>query len=330
MVSNPSAVDAVVLSSNRVFLLARKPVNRTRSSSIRRARSSRPSNSTSSARPADLRALLNRIITGSLDQGRDAQSDRHSDRLRQEPGRFDSSRRYCAAVHNVRSCRRFLSRLRKASRWARAEIGQTKDPVINMLVVEAEEQVMLKVTVAEVQRTAAEAVGRQPWRRCCSRAASRRHCLTENCASAICRCRGLALFRRSAWRPLPSGACAAGQMCVYNSGPGPSSVGNSGLISGWGNGNNRIQFSHTCTRTRRSDPDAGGTEPHRHFRRAGRISCRRRGPLRHRHRYAVRDELGRLQEIRCAAELHAGRPFGGPHQPQDRYQRQRDREFRFR
>jgi pilus assembly protein CpaC len=113
------------------------------------------------------------------------------------------------------------------------------DAVINMLTVEAEEQVMLKVTVAEVKRTALKQLGVNLGGMLQSGSFSTT-LLTAN-SFPISTAQGLGALPTFGVGTAASAACAIGQVCPFNSGPGAGALGNSGLISGWGNSRNNIQ-----------------------------------------------------------------------------------------
>jgi pilus assembly protein CpaC len=124
------------------------------------------------------------------------------------------------------------------------EFGKTDaQTVINMLAVEAEEQVMLKVTIAEVQRSVLKQMGINLGA-AISSGNFATSLLTEN-ALPLTGALGLGtlpLFGVStAGNPAdPSVACGVGALCAYNSGPGGSSFGNSGASGGWGSGGNQV------------------------------------------------------------------------------------------
>ena len=113
------------------------------------------------------------------------------------------------------------------------------DVVINMLTVEAEEQVMLKVTVAEVKRTLLKQLGVNLGGMLNSGSFSTT-LLTEN-AFPITPAQGLGTLPTFGVGTAASAACAIGQVSAFNTGPGSHSFGNSGLVSGWGNSSNNIQ-----------------------------------------------------------------------------------------
>jgi pilus assembly protein CpaC len=239
MVSNPAVVDAVVLSSNRVFLLAK---------------GSGEANAfffdTSGAQfatmelyiereTAGLQSLLNRIITGAsikvemLNQTviltGSVKSPIDSTRAGNIAGQFISQQLVSTSIN-----------VKEGVTTAASDSNQQKQPVINMLTVEAEEQVMLKVTVAEVQRTVLKQLGVNLGGMLQSGTFSTT-LLTEN-SFPITAAQGLGTLPTFGLPAAAGAACAVGApICPFNSGPGNGSIGNSGLLSGWGSGSNRIQ-----------------------------------------------------------------------------------------
>ena len=236
MVSNPSAVDAVVLSSNRVFLLARKIGEANAFFFDTSGAQFATMELYVERETAGLESLLNRLIIGShikvemLNQTvvLTGSVQNPTDSVRAS----DLARQFASVDYDVKDSGTEGVSVAKAAK-------SETESVINMLVVEAEEQVMLKVTVAEVQRTALKQLGVNLGGMLQSGGFSTT-LLTDN-ALPLTAAQGLGLLPTFGLATAASGACAAGQMCVYNPGPGSSSVGNSGLISGWSNGGNTIQ-----------------------------------------------------------------------------------------
>jgi pilus assembly protein CpaC len=118
------------------------------------------------------------------------------------------------------------------------QTSQVKDSVINLLSVEAEEQVMLKVTVAEVKRTVLKQLGVNLGGMLQSGSFSTT-LLTAN-SFPITEAQNLGTLPTFGVGTAASAACAVGKICAFNTGPG-GSFGNSGLVSGWGNSQNNIQ-----------------------------------------------------------------------------------------
>jgi len=245
MASNPAVVDAVVLSSNRVFLLGKAP-----------GQSNAFFFATSGEQLAmievdvdqegdGLESLLHRVIPG---------SDIKVETLNQTvilTGRVkspaDSVRaKTIAAQFMTQMIARWSSNVDVSGAGAKGE-GQAsfnnKDEsqsVINLLSVEAEEQVMLKVTVAEVKRTLLKQLGVNLGGMLQSGSFATT-LLTAN-SFPISSAAGLgSLPTFGVGTAAANTACAVGQICAFNPGPSAGSFGNSGLVSGWGNSKNNIQ-----------------------------------------------------------------------------------------
>ena len=119
--------------------------------------------------------------------------------------------------------------------------------VINLLAVEAEEQVMLRVVVAEVQRTILKQFGINLGAAINSGNFSTA-ILTEN-ALPLTAAAGLGSLPipglgTGAFDPTePIGCTTGGILCNWNPGPSSGTFGNSGVSGGWANGS--TQISHT-------------------------------------------------------------------------------------
>ncbi len=242
MVSNPVAVDAVVLSANRVFLLARKigeanafffDVNGEQFATfevfIERE-------------TAGLESMLNRLIPGSRIK---------VEMLNQTVVLTGSVKNPTDSVRAANIARQFATvefeTVSKSAeegtsvkKFAKAE----EEIVINMLSVEAEEQVMLKVTVAEVQRSVLKQLGVNLGGAINAGNFSTT-LLTENALplTAAAGLGRLPIFGQNT-KIDPQQACGgAGELCAYNQGPGANSYGNSGLTGGWGSGGNAVNHA---------------------------------------------------------------------------------------
>jgi pilus assembly protein CpaC len=228
MVSNPAAVDAVVLTSNRVFLLARKIGEANAFFFDVSGEQFATVEIYIERETAGLESLLNRLIsgasikvemlnqtvvlTGSVKNPTDA--TRASNIAKQfATVEFDTTSKDSAEGATI-------------GKFAKTD-GET---VINMLVVEAEEQVMLKVTVAEVQRSVLKQMG-----------VNLGATITAgNFATTLLTANAFPLTAAAGLGTLPifgantkidpSVACGrAGQICAFNGGPASNSFGNSGL-----------------------------------------------------------------------------------------------------
>lgn len=243
MVSNPKAVDAVVLSSNRVFLLAREIGEANAFFFGADGEQLATFELYVERETAGLEDLLNRIITGSQIK---------VEMLNQSAILTGTVRTPADAVRAASIARQFISGKieTKSTTTAdgttfKAEASTKSDgmnsPVINLLQVEAEEQVMLRVIVAEVQRSVMKQFGINIGAAINSGNFSTT-LLTEN-ALPITAAAGLGTL------PIPGinlkkddgQACgAAGALCNYNKGPGGDSFGNSGVDGGWGSKNHTV------------------------------------------------------------------------------------------
>lgn len=238
MVSNPGAVDAVVLSSNRVFLLARK-VGEANAFFFE-------SNGDQAAtfeiyierETAGLENLLNRLIIGSSIK---------VEMLNQTVVLTGSVKNPTDATRASNIAKQFASveyDLTTKEVTDGATIGKFEkgegDKVINMLVVEAEEQVMLKVTVAEVQRSLLKQMGINLGAQITA----------GNFATALLTSNAFPLTAAAGLGQLPLpgivtkndstlGCGIAGGLCNYNGGPS-GSFGNSGFNGGWSAGGDSV------------------------------------------------------------------------------------------
>jgi len=118
---------------------------------------------------------------------------------------------------------------------------RSKMKVINMLAVEGEEQVMLRVTVAEVQRSLLKQMGVNLGAAINAGTFSTQ-LLTANALplTAAAGLGGLPVPGVSAIKDADN-ACA-GTTCFYNDGPTKDTFGNSGLTGGWGG--NKFSINH--------------------------------------------------------------------------------------
>ncbi|MCU0733271.1 MAG: type II and III secretion system protein family protein, partial [Hyphomonas sp.] len=126
--------------------------------------------------------------------------------------------------------------------WVEETAKDKSELVINLLAVEGEEQVMLKVTVAEVQRTLLKQFGINLGATINAGSFTTR-LLTEN-ALPLTAAAGLGKL------PVPGlgtgtgdGCLAGGTLCNWNAGPQEGTFGNSGLNGGWRGGNSMISHA---------------------------------------------------------------------------------------
>lgn len=121
-----------------------------------------------------------------------------------------------------------------------------KSKVVNLLSVEAEDQVMLKVTVAEVQRSILKQLGINLG--ALASAGSFQTSILSDNALPLTAAAGLGSLPTQAIGTLGATAGAAtcvtaGVLCSWNGGPVPSTFGNSGASGTWGAGNNRLAYA---------------------------------------------------------------------------------------
>ncbi|MCB1511391.1 MAG: type II and III secretion system protein family protein [Hyphomicrobiaceae bacterium] len=232
IVSNPEIVDAVVQTSNRVYLIGKK-------------------NGQANAFFFDTNG--ERIITLEIQVEQDTRSlDILLARL--IPGSRIKTEVLNDTIILTGSVANPIDSTRAAeiaSRFAVTDQPQSdktsKLKVINMLAVEGEEQVMLRVTIAEVQRSLLKQFG-------INIGASIN---AGNFATSILTSNALPLTAAAGLGTLPvpglgtqgldPGATAncgtLGVLCNYNAGPSTGTFGNSGLNGGWSSGSQRISHA---------------------------------------------------------------------------------------
>ena len=241
LVSNPAAVDAVVLSSNRVFMLARKVGEANAFFFGVDGEQMATFEIFVERETAGIENLLNRLLPGSSIK---------VEMLNQTVVLTGSVKNPTDSTRASNIAKQFVTVEYETVTKDTAEgstIGRLaktdQETVINMLVVEAEEQVMLKVTVAEVQRTLLKQMGIN-LSASISAGNFATSLLTENAfpLTAAAGLGKLPIFGVST-KGDPTDrsiGCAAGVTCAYNSGPTADSFGNSGLDGGWRAGDSRI------------------------------------------------------------------------------------------
>jgi pilus assembly protein CpaC len=251
MVSNPSSVDAVVLSSNRVFLLARKIGEANAFFFDVSGEQFATFEIYIERETAGLENLLNRLITGSSIK---------VEMLNQTVVLTGSVKNPTDATRAASIAKQFATveydtvTKDQADGSSIAKFGKGDgETVINMLVVEAEEQVMLKVTVAEVQRSVLKQMGINLGATL-SVGNFATKLLTEN-AFPLTAAAGLGklpipglgtetLQPAAAGQPQPIPGCVnAGILCNWNPGPSANTFGNSGFSGGYNAGNGN-QITH--------------------------------------------------------------------------------------
>lgn len=233
MVSNPAAVDAVVLSSNRVFLLARKIGEANAFFFDTSGDQFATVELYVERETAALESLLNRTLAG---------SNIKVEMLNQTVVLTGTVKNPTDSVRAANIARQFSTveyEVTDKSEGDGASVKKfekgTGETVINMLVVEAEEQVMLKVTVAEVQRSLLKQFG-------INMGGS---LSTGNLITNLLTANQLPLTAAAGLGTLPTpgiGDCGGGVtgLCNFNTGPNADTFGNSGLSGGYNIGSSRI------------------------------------------------------------------------------------------
>ena len=238
MVSNPSAVDAVVLSANRVFLLARKIGEANAFFFDTNGEQFATMELYIERETAALESLLNRTISGSSIK---------VEMLNQTVVLTGNVRNPTDAVRAGNIARQFATVEYEVTQKEGAEGAAVKkfeksdsETVINMLVVEAEEQVMLKVTVAEVQRSLMKQMGINLGG-VINAGNFSTTLLTENALplTAAAGLGTLPIFGLGTTADSTSACGVLGGMCAVNTGAG-NTFGNSGLAGGWASGSGQI------------------------------------------------------------------------------------------
>jgi pilus assembly protein CpaC len=240
MVSNPQAVDAVVQSSNRIFLVARRFGESNAFIFDETGEQFATLEVFVERETAGLEDLLRRLIPGSTIKVEMLNRTAILTGTVRTP--VDANRASALAKQFVTA--EFESKVVGESQgvWVKDATKDASELVINLLSVEGEEQVMLKVTVAEVQRELLKQFGVNIGATV-NAGNFATSLLTEN-ALPLTAAAGLGQL------PIPglgttgadTGCLAAGALCNWNQGPTNGTFGNSGLNGGWQGGN--AQISH--------------------------------------------------------------------------------------
>jgi pilus assembly protein CpaC len=241
MVSNPQAVDAVVQSSNRIFLVARRFGESNAFIFDETGEQFATLEVFVERETAGLEDLLRRLIPGSTIKVEMLNRTAILTGTVRTP--VDANRASALAKQFVTA--EFESKVVGESQgvWVKDATKDASELVINLLSVEGEEQVMLKVTVAEVQRTLMKQFGINVGATV-NAGNFATSLLTEN-ALPLTAAAGLGQL------PIPglgttgadTGCLAAGALCNWNEGPTPGTFGNSGVNGGWQGGNARISHA---------------------------------------------------------------------------------------
>lgn len=239
MVSNPQVVDAVVLSTNRVFLIARRIGEANAFFFDENGDQFATFELYVERETQGLQTMLNRLIPGSNIKVELLNQSIVLTGTVRSPS--DSTRASQIAKHftNVEFETKTLS---EAEGTAISAVKQdaSESPVINLLAVDGKEQVMLRVVVAEVQRTLLKQFGINIGATINS-GNFRTRVLTEN-ALPLTAALGLGTLPIPGVTSVGSDDIAAGTLANFNGFAGGASqdlgvFGNSGLTSGWSSGN---------------------------------------------------------------------------------------------
>jgi pilus assembly protein CpaC len=233
MVSNPQVVDAVVQTSNRVFLVSRRFGESNAFIFDENGEQFATLEVFVERETAGLEDLLRRLIPGSVIKVEMLNRSAILTGTVRTP--VDANRASALAKQFVTVD--FESKVGDDSQgvWVKDTAKDPSELVINLLSVEGEEQVMLKVTVAEVQRTLLKQFGINIGAAINAGSFTTR-LLTEN-ALPLTAAAGLGKL------PVPGlgGECAAvSALCNWNGGPTDQTFGNSGLTGGSNIGASRI------------------------------------------------------------------------------------------
>ncbi|MGL4395280.1 MAG: type II and III secretion system protein family protein, partial [Hyphomicrobium sp.] len=244
MVSNPQAVDAVVLSANRVFLLARRIGEANAFFFDANGEQFATFEIFVERETAGLESLLNRLIPGAAIK---------VEMLNQTVVLTGTVKNPTDSVRAANIARQFATVTYETTSKEEADGASIKkfektedETVINMLAVEAEEQVMLKVTVAEVQRSVLKQMGINLGG-VINAGNFTTALLTQN-ALPLTAAAGLGNLPipgfSSAGDPAdPSIGCPVGTLCNYNTGNFADTFTNNGLNGRWGSGGNQISHA---------------------------------------------------------------------------------------
>ncbi len=239
MVSNPEAVDVVMLSSNRVFLLAKKLGDSNAFFFDTNGEQFAAFELSVSRDTTALQALMARLIPGSsisVEMMNETVILTGRVRTPQDSNMANQIAKNFVSVE--------LRSSMTQSTATGVEIKQTsvdaKDKVINMLAVDGEEQVMLRVTVAEVQRSLLKQFGIN-WSTDISIGTLTAGLMTSN-ALPLTAAAGLGKLPVPGFNPtIDDKNMCAGTTCFYNQGPTAATYGNNGIDGGWQGGKQNIR-----------------------------------------------------------------------------------------
>ncbi len=235
MISDPSIVDAVVQTSNRIFLLAKKSGVANAFFFDSQGQQFLTLELYVERDASGLQDMLNRLLPGSHIK---------VEMINEAVVLNGSVRTPVDAIRAVQIATQFVSVEIKAissvtatgNTDVQATSGRADAKVINLLAVDGEDQVMLRVVIAEVQRTLMKQMGINLGAQLISGNFATSF-LTEN-ALPLTAAAGLGKLPipglSTAGSPSdPAIACGVGSLCNYNAGPSSGAFGNSGFSGGW-------------------------------------------------------------------------------------------------
>ncbi len=243
MVSNPQAVDAVVQSSNRIFLLARRFGESNAFIFDENGEQFATLEIFVERETSGLESLLARLIPGSNIKVEMMNGTAVLTGTVRSP--VDSNRATSLAKQFVTV--KFESKVAGDALGVAIKDADKKEEselVINMLSVEGEEQVMLKVVVAEVQRTLLKQFGINLGAQINASNFST-SILTEN-ALPLTAAAGLGTLATPAIGTAAAAGAAsapcttAGVLCSWNAGPDTNTFGNSGVTTDYSFGGSQV------------------------------------------------------------------------------------------
>lgn len=238
ILSNPQAVDAVVQASNRIFLMA-KGFGESNAFIFDETGEQFATLEIYVKRDtADLDTLLARLIHGSNITAEVLNNTvilTGTVRTPVDSNRaFQIAKQFIAAQYQFKTAAATDGVTLKSEANSEGFANPLESSVINMLAVEGEEQVMLKVTVAEVQRTLLKQFGINLGATI-NAGNFATSILTEN-ALPLTAAAGLGTL------PVPGINTLTQNLANFNQGPGLDTFGNSGLAGKWSNSD--AQVSH--------------------------------------------------------------------------------------
>ncbi|MEQ1615703.1 MAG: type II and III secretion system protein family protein, partial [Hyphomicrobiaceae bacterium] len=239
LISDPSVVDAVVQTSNRIFLLAKKSGVANAFFFDNQGQQFLTLELYVERDASGLEGMLNRLLPGSnikIEMINEAVVLNGSVRTPVDAARAVQIATQFVAVEITQQSAAGTT----GNTDVRASASDAKAKVINLLAIEGEDQVMLRVTMAEVQRSLMKQMGINLGAQLTSGNFSTT-LLTAN-ALPLTAAAGLGSLPIPGINTSTSGGtiCGGGSLCNYNPGPGSSAFGNSGLSGGFGTSDARV------------------------------------------------------------------------------------------